>query len=132
MTLQPTSSRPAREVPRALAYPLLLCIPIVALLGAIKLVQKEALSRVAVLSQHGTPVENWMLFLIAVGIVGSLYLGHCYAHRLYRVPQSVVVTAIVSFVALLVFGAWGLYALVSINMLWYAIARRHRRLPPPE
>jgi hypothetical protein len=110
------------------AYPLLLSLPIVALVGGIRLGKSDALSHVALLSQRGTPVENWTLFLISIGIVGFLYLGHCYETGTYRVRLGAVAVATGSSAALLLFGAWGLYGATVAAGILYAIARNSQRL----
>jgi len=127
MTLEPVAEPSPRRFPRILAYPILLSIPIAGIYGGIRLGSIDSFADVALVSQNGTPVENWTLFLLSLGIVLFIYLAHSYAHGTFRVRPASLVTALVSLAALLLFGAWGLYGLTAICFLSFAFYYHKRR-----
>lgn len=127
MTLKPIAKPSTRRFPRMLAYPILLSIPIAGIYGGIRLGSIDSISNVALASQNGTPVENWTLFFLSLGIVSFMYLTHSYAHGTWRVRPASLITALVSLAALLLFGAWGLYGLTAISLMSFAFYWRKRR-----
>lgn len=127
MTLNATDEPSPRRFPRALAYPILLGIPIAGIYGGIRLGNIESIAVLAPASQNDTPVENWTLFLLSLGIVLFMYLAHIHAHRTVRVSPASLVAALVSLAALLLFGAWGLVGLGAVGILSFTLYYRRRR-----
>ena len=121
-----------RRFPRTLAYPMLLGIAIAGIYGGIRLGSIESIASVALASQNHTPVENWTIFLLSLGIVLFMYVGHIHAHRTLRVSAASLVAALGSLAALLLFGAWGLCGVVAVRGFSFALHawRRRSRVQP--
>jgi len=110
-----------------LAYPILLSIPIAGIYGGIRLGSIDSMSNFALVSQNGTPVENWTLFFLSLGVVLFMYLTHSYAQGTWRVRPAPLIAALVSLAALLLLGAWGLYGLGAASLMSFAFYWCKRR-----
>ena len=79
-------------------------------------------------SQHGTPVENWTLSLIAASIALFMYASWAYSNRTLRARPSTFLVVIAYVGAIFVFGVWGLYAVAIPSVLclffWMMYKRR--------
>jgi hypothetical protein len=104
-----TITGPSRTVPRLLAYPLLIVVPIVCIYAGIRLGAAGVASGLMVSSQTGTPVENWTLSLIALAIALFTYVSWAYGNRTLRVRPIAFALVSIYIVNIFVFGAWGLY-----------------------
>jgi len=119
MTLSSDTAVPVRRFPRALAYPFWVVVLVCGIFGGIKLGGSQIASRVVLASQNDTPVENWTLFLLGIGVVMFFYVDHLYAHRSFRVPLAPMFVAVAALAALLLFGAWGLGGIAVACVLTY-------------
>ncbi|MEM6485949.1 MAG: hypothetical protein AAF662_13325 [Pseudomonadota bacterium] len=119
---------PPRDVPRFLAYPLLIVMPILCIWGGIKLGSNNVLAHLMLSSQNGTPVENWTVSLIAVFIALFSYLSWAYGNRTFRVRWISFIFALIYIVTAFVFGIWGIFAwiLPCLPYLWNWFRYRRR------
>jgi hypothetical protein len=129
MTLANDVETPGKRFPRALAYPFLLVVLIGGIFGGIRLGSSELGSTVALASQNDTPIENWTLFFIGIGIVMFLYLERSYAQRNFAVSLTSLLVALAALLALLLFGAWGLGGFTVACILVYVGYYLNWRLP---
>lgn len=126
-TAQESEEPPTRQVPRLLAYPLLLVIPVLCIFWGIKLGSKGVWEDLMLTSQNGTPVENWTLSLIATSIAVFMYSSWAYGNRTFRARPVSFVVVLTYIGAIFVFGVWGLYAAMIPSALCLWIWLRHWR-----
>lgn len=131
MTSEPTPKHPARSIPRLVAYPLLIALPIASVYGGIKLGSARVGAGLMLASQQGTPVENWTLSLIALSIALFMYASWAYGNRTLRAKSSTFVLAATYIVVMFVFGAYGLFAVAILSLLLIYVRRKSMLLKKP-
>ncbi len=127
MAVDPDIRPTPREIPRWIAYPALFAIAIMCIYGGIWLGSVGVASNMMLASHNNTPVENWVLTLIAISIALSMYASRVYTNHAFRCALDSFVLVTVLVAVLFIFGAWGLYGLVAVLVIWYLVLlRRHR------
>ena len=124
---QDAEQRPARDVPRLLAYPLLLAVPAACIYFGIRLGRDGIGAQFMLASQHGTPVENWTLSLIAFCIALFMYLSWAYGNRTLRARPTRFLLVFAFIAMIFVFGVWGLYATALPSVLCLFVWMRYKR-----
>jgi len=119
----PDSNRPARSVSRWIAYPLLLMLPIACIYGGIRLGSAGVASGFMLASHNHTPVENWTLSLITLGVAAFMYGYWAYSNHTFRFSIGSFILVIAYAAMMFVFGAWGLYGLFAVLLVWFIIKR---------
>lgn len=118
---------PLLDVPRVLAYPLLLAVPVVCIFLGISLGRNAVGAQFMLSSQNGTPVENWVLSLIASSIALFMYGSWAYSNRTLRVQPTTAILVLTYIGAIFVFGVWGLYASIIPSAVCLLLWMRYKR-----
>ena len=81
-----------------------------------------------VFSQYGTPVENWVLTILAISLSTAVIAMVWYGNRRlqFRIDVTILISALCG--GLFLFGALGLYGLVAVLAAWQLFVLRRQRL----
>ncbi len=127
MALRSDPEPTVRSIPRWIAYPVLLLLPIACIYFGILLGRDEVGSFLMVASHNDTPVENWTLGLIALVISLYVYADWAYKNRTFRCDLFSFLLIAGFVVAMFVFGAWGLLVGMLPCLALYLVAWRRVR-----
>ena len=128
MAIDPSTRLTPRQIPRGVAYPAFFAIAIMCIYGGIKLGSAGVATFLMLASHNNTPVENWTLSLIALSISLSVSALSAYENRSFRFRLDSFLLVAVCIAGLFVFGAWGLYGLVTFLAIWYLVIMRRQRI----
>ena len=109
-----------RQVSRWIAYPALAVFPVATIIAGIRLGELGFGEQFMITSMESTPMENWVLSLLAICIASLMFVSWAYSNRTLRFSTLPFAFVVGYVVVLFLFGAWGLYAIASAWALWFA------------
>ena len=111
-----------RNTPRWIAYPAFLVFPLAAIVGGIWLGHLDVAANLMISSGYSTPVENWVLTLLAICFAVITYVLWGYENRAYRFGWRSFLSVASYPIIMFLFGVWGLLALVALCAIWFTAA----------
>jgi len=127
MASQTIVSEPPRKLPRVLAWFLLLLAAVVGIVGGIVVGQTELATKFILVPGMNGPIENCVMFFIALGIAAFVIFAKWYESRGINVTLGGV--AAIAFGALppLLGGFYGLLAVCALGGVIYVIALARKK-----